>query len=288
MREAGSLPKLFIMQHKKRFIDVVPAFRSHVKEMGLNTLFLEKIDASIIKQLCNKWVEWKETSEYRTEENLYEEDISFLRYFGELFGKEYYEGKGSISPYIIPYRWNNYDRNLVHFRLKGIINSVSMKSRDSVLDFGCGVGFYIKGLLEMGFNPVGIESSMYAIENCHPLVRNHIHPLSSTYLKKLLNSPVRLLIAKDVLEHIPTAILPRLWKSISRCAEQFVVVVPFVDKQTRRYVNTEDEHDLTHVVRKTREEWFELLGSSQTDEDLAIILKSDKAKGTLCIIGAKR
>ena len=255
-----------------------------IEELGLNRQFINLVKGSTLENLCHEWNLWKRNN--LSVNSFSESDVKFLRCWGSLFSHEYYEGGGLISPYFVPYRWDNYDADLVHARLAGIINSTKISLGSEVVDFGCGVGFYMKGLLEMGYRPQGIEVSQYALNNCHPGVCHLMNLLNTEQLNNYEKCPKDLLIAKDVLEHIPNPILPRLWGKLSRCASRFVVVVPFVDKTSGFFVNTEDEHDLTHVVRKTRDEWFELLGTDKNDEQLSVILKPHKAKGTLCIIGS--
>ena len=116
------------------------------------------------------------------------------------------------------------------------------------VDFGCANGFLVHALRILGCEAFGEDISDYALENCHPRVRN--------YLSKPNEFKYDLMICKDVLEHIPSEELPAFLKKLLKKADQFLFVVPFGDNDLFRI--REYEIDITHVTKKDEEWWFEL------------------------------
>ena len=58
---------------------------------------------------------------------------------------------------------------------KDIVEHFNLKPGDKVLDVGCGKGFLIKDLLELGIDAYGIDVSEYALMNCEKEVIGRLH-----------------------------------------------------------------------------------------------------------------
>jgi hypothetical protein len=98
-----------------------------------------------------------------------------------------------------------------------------------------------------------------------------------------------LVIAKDVLEHVPMFALQYLTGQLRRMSQTMFVTVPFCEDGM--FKNAADERDITHISRLSEGEWKNVLKGNpkylREEKDLCKLIKQDKAIGTLCyIIGA--
>ena len=85
------------------------------------------------------------------------------------FGKDYFDGKRKYGygGYKYDGRWKPVAKRIVsHFNLK---------SGSKVLDIGCGKGFLVKDLLDIGIDAYGLDISSYALKNCEPEVIGRLH-----------------------------------------------------------------------------------------------------------------
>ena len=77
--------------------------------------------------------------------------------------------------------------------------------------------------------------------------------------------------------------LKKTIQELMRISKKLFVTVP-ICRPDRRYINRVDETDITHIIRYTKEEWMDILGSKIEYVDLCKKLKGEKAIGTLCTI----
>ena len=81
-------------------------------------------------------------------------------------------------------------------------------SFNTCVDYGCAKGFLVHALRLLGSNAWGEDISEYAVENCHPSVKDYVSlPNDNTY---------DLLICKDVLEHIEEEDILQFFRSSRR------------------------------------------------------------------------
>jgi hypothetical protein len=128
---------------------------------------------------------------------------------------------------------------------------------DNVLDYGCAKGFMVYAMRLLGKEAYGVDISDYAVKNCHPEVKDYLSIINST---EQIKGGWDLIIAKDVLEHIPKEQLPEVLKHFRARTKQLLVAVPLGDG--RRYRIREYEMDITHVVREPEEYWLKLLADA--------------------------
>jgi SAM-dependent methyltransferase len=164
-----------------------------------------------------------------------------------LFNEDYYENgiKKGISGYE-KYQW---------MPTRSIPEAISIIEKiefDSVLDFGCAKGFLVHALNLLGKNAYGVDISHYALSNCLPQVKNKVF---------LLNKPLGemeikpdLLIAKDVLEHIPEENIEETLSEFYKVSNKALLVIPLGDNDLFRI--REYEIDKTHVTKKDEEWWI--------------------------------
>lgn len=94
-----------------------------------------------------------------------EEHIRISREYGQM----YFDGprEYGYGGYRYDGRWKPVAQDIVdHFELK---------EGDRVLDVGCGKGFLVKDLLEIGIDAYGVDVSEYALMNCEPEVIGRLH-----------------------------------------------------------------------------------------------------------------
>ena len=182
-----------------------------------------------------------------------------------MFDKDYYENgiKTGISGYQ-DYKW------MPTRSIPEAITIIKEIEFGSVLDFGCAKGFLVHALSLLTKKRInGVDISEYAIENCLPQVKDKL------FLKKdrdLYNMNLRtdLLIAKDVLEHIPEDAIADTLKEFYRVCNKAFFVIPLGDNDSFRIREYEMDH--THVTKKDEEWWFNKI------EDAGFKLKSFEYK----------
>ena len=166
-----------------------------------------------------------------------------------VFDEKYFEDgvRHRVSAYE-NYRWMP-ERTIRE--ASSIINNIKF---DTVLDYGCAKGFMVYALRLLGKEAYGADVSEYAVQHCHPNVKDYLQVIEST---EQLTGGWDLIIAKDVLEHIPKDLIPSVLSELRRRCKTLFVAVPLGDGQ--RYRIREYEMDVTHVVREPEEWWLTTL-----------------------------
>ena len=159
------------------------------------------------------------------------------------FNKDYYENgiRKKLSGYT-NYRWIP-TRSIPE--ANDIINRFDFKD---CVDIGCAKGFLVHALRLLGANAWGEDISHYALENCHPKVKDYVYTSN--------DKKYDLLICKDVLEHVEEEHLPKFLNHLFSKGEQFFFVIPLGDNDLFRI--REYEVDVTHVTKKDEEWWLEI------------------------------
>ena len=122
---------------------------------------------------------------------------------------------------------------------------------DTCVDYGCAKGFLVNALRIVGCDAWGEDISEYAVENCHPNVRDYVSlPNDKQY---------DLLICKDVLEHVEVEDIPSVLQKFKKKSKQFFFVIPLGDDD--RFRIREYEVDITHVTKKDEEWWIKMFES---------------------------
>ena len=123
---------------------------------------------------------------------------------------------------------------------------------DSCIDYGCAKGFLVKALNLLGKQAIGIDISEYAISHCPPDVKDKLFLLNKTLGD--MNFSTDLLIAKDVLEHVPEQDIPGLLRDFRMICKQAFLTIPLGDNNLFRI--REYEIDVTHITKKDEEWWI--------------------------------
>ena len=123
---------------------------------------------------------------------------------------------------------------------------------ESVLDFGCARGYYVRALRMLGYEARGCDISRWAVENCDPTVRDYVG---------FKPTPAEWLLCKDTLEHVPQDELSCVFYGLLSCAMKgALLIVPLAD-ESGEYLNPADRRDITHVIRWTLGEWLAFIKS---------------------------
>jgi len=184
---------------------------------------------------------------------------------GETFDVDYFlNGPATGKSNYTDYRWLE---NRTVPMASRLASHLKMRVGDSLLDFGCARGYYVKALRFLGYKAWGYDISTWAVENCDPDVKefltNHWEKLPQTMHHGL---------AKDCLEHVLAADLRRTIRMIaSKVQRSLVVVVPLATVPGGDYVADTDNSDVTHVTRQPLEGWLNILHDALDDDYPAII-----------------
>ena len=169
--------------------------------------------------------------------------MTLLNVDNHLFTKDYYEDgvRKHISGYE-NYKW---------MPTRSIPEALDIKNAfdfQSCVDYGCAKGFLVHALRILGCDAYGEDISEYAIENCHPNVREYISLPNDKFYD--------LLICKDVLEHIEVEDIPSVLTHFKKKSNQFFFTIPLGDND--RFRIREYEVDITHVTKKDEEWWINM------------------------------
>lgn len=167
----------------------------------------------------------------------------------KVFDEKYFEDgvRSRVSAYE-NYRWMP-ERSIRE--ASSIINNISFTT---VLDFGCAKGFMVHALRLLGKEAHGVDVSEYAVTNCHPKVKEYLTVVDTA---EDIKGGWDLIIAKDVLEHIPKEEIPSVLTALRRRCKTIFVAVPLGDGT--RYRIREYEMDITHVTKESEEWWLTTL-----------------------------
>lgn len=181
---------------------------------------------------------------------------------GEVYDEDYFlHGQESGKSLYSDYRWLP---ELTIPMARIIAHHLGMRTNDCVLDFGCSRGYIVRALREIGFNAFGQDISTWAIEHADekaaPYVNDSWIDNRTTHED---DGGFDWLIAKDVLEHIPTSeLVAQLHIFRNSIRRGIFIVVPLAKDNPSvpaTYVVPAYEADITHVQRRTMGEWLSLI-----------------------------
>jgi SAM-dependent methyltransferase len=162
------------------------------------------------------------------------------------FDRDYFEEgqRKQISGYT-NYHWMP-DRSFAE--AVAIVQALTLVKGTPIIDYGCAKGYLTYALRKLGMDVWGEDISEYALENAHPNVK--------PYVSKPTDRRCTLLIAKDILEHVPESELPALLQSFSKRANFVFAAIPLGDDDMFRI--REYEVDVTHVTKKPEDWWIDM------------------------------
>lgn len=167
------------------------------------------------------------------------------------FDRDYYmDGVATGKSNYVNYRWIP---EITIPACESIVRFLGVKEGDTLLDFGAGLGTYVRAYRHIGITAFGYDVSRWAVENCDPTVADYMSfrgPMQSADW----------IIAKDVLEHI-------IYKDLRETVKFFLagvrkaalICVPLSREEGGSYILEVDNRDSTHVIRWPFGMWMDFL-----------------------------
>jgi predicted TPR repeat methyltransferase len=176
-----------------------------------------------------------------------------------LYDEDYYERgvEKGISGYS-NYRWIP---ELTIPMAMTIVDTLGIRARQRVLDFGCAKGFTVKALRMLQRDAHGIDISSYAIAQAPHDVAPFCH-LTNDLEAFAIDHSFDFVLAKDVLEHVPYESMEGTLASIAGMGGVFMAVVPLglsCADGAKRFIIEAYERDITHIVREPAHWWRDQL-----------------------------
>jgi SAM-dependent methyltransferase len=169
-----------------------------------------------------------------------------------LFDEKYYEDgiNNHISGYE-NYRW------MPERTIREATSIIDKINFETVLDFGCAKGFMVYAMRLLGKEAYGVDISEYAVNAGLPQVKDHLSIINSV---DDIRGNYDLIMAKDVLEHVPYEALADVLKAFRIRCRNILVAVPLGDNKKFRI--RQYEMDITHIIREPEEFWLKALGDA--------------------------
>lgn len=172
-----------------------------------------------------------------------EEAIRMKNYYD----KDYFEkGPQSGKSLYQNYRWlPELTFPLAHH----VIKRCNITQDDRVTDFGCAKGYLVKAMRMCGYNAHGVDISEYAISQADEDTRKYLTVIepNGSFIKS------DWVICKDILEHIPYDNIVDQLKTLRKCSDKIMLIVPL--GENGRYNIPAYEADKSHFIRETSEWW---------------------------------
>lgn len=175
------------------------------------------------------------------------------------FGKEYFDGKREFGygGYKYDGRWKPVAKRIVHH--------YKLKKNNKVLDIGCGKGFLVKDLVDIGIDAYGIDISDYAIKNS----KKEIFPRLFKGNAKKINFPDKcfdLVLSFNCIHNLKKRDCIKALKEIERVSKgkSFVQVDCYENEKEKKMFL---EWVLTAETHGYPKEWFEIFKQAKYSGD---------------------
>ena len=168
----------------------------------------------------------------------------------EFFDKSYYESGPQTGKSLYQnYRWiPELTIPLAHH----ILSYTDIHESYTIMDFGCAKGYLVHALRLLGREAYGVDISEYAISQAPKEVNGHvkaIEPQSDNF------KYCDLMLAKDILEHIPYDNLEEQLKVIRKQCNRIFAIIPLA--KDNKYIIPAYELDKSHYIREDKEWWID-------------------------------
>jgi SAM-dependent methyltransferase len=130
---------------------------------------------------------------------------------------------------------------------------------NNILDFGCGVGFLVKHINEMGFNCLGYETSFWALNYGKKFITEDIFN-DVDFLKKEYDC----FLFFDSLEHNYVSFIENILYSIK--SQYLFIRIPVSEYGSNNFFLDVSRRDPTHVTCMSKQSWLQLFKRFQFEE----------------------
>lgn len=143
----------------------------------------------------------------------------------------------------------------------------------SLLDVGCAYGFIPIYLRDKGVESYGIDLSEFAISQGG---KSYLMQGDATNLTQFKNKQFEVVMASELMEHLPEKKIDAAIKEAKRVASKYIVYL--IAMKGFASHESDHDHDISHVSVKNRKFWLEKFETFRLKRDLAKerILNSDK------------
>ena len=167
----------------------------------------------------------------------------------DFFDKSYYEAGPQTGKSLYQnYRWiPELTIPLAHH----IVSYTEIPESHTIMDFGCAKGYLVHALRLLGREAYGVDISEYAISQAPKEVSQYVEaikPQGDDF------DHCDLLLAKDILEHIPYAHLADQMKVIRKQCNRIFAIIPLA--KNNKYIIPAYELDKSHYIREDKEWWI--------------------------------
>lgn len=182
---------------------------------------------------------------------------------GTQYGEDYFlRGQEcGISNYT-NYRWMP---ELTVPMAQRFVRLLEIKPHETVLDWACARGYFVKALRCIGIEAFGYDISEWAIKHCDKAI--------TSYVSTSLDPSVKYdhICGKDFLEHVPEPEMSGVMRGIfGAFRKNVLLIVPLSRVIGGSYIRPEDNSDVTHVVRWPLETWLDFVQSHVTDDNVSV------------------
>jgi len=140
---------------------------------------------------------------------------------------------------------------------QAFVSEMNPGKTETIIDYGCAKGFFVKALRRMGYQAYGVDISKYAIENADPEIKQ--------YLSLSASGHYDIGFTKDVLEHsfANNDFLNSVLAEMRSLADRWLVVVPVGFEE--HFIIPAYEKDPSHIIRQPSGWWVEIFQENNFD-----------------------
>jgi ubiquinone/menaquinone biosynthesis C-methylase UbiE len=127
-----------------------------------------------------------------------------------------------------------------------------------ILDVGCGQGFLVHFLRDLGVDAVGVDYSEYGIKNCVEQVREYVSVADVVSLP-FKDNEFDMVIGRELFEHITLSQAEAGFKEMLRVSKKYLYFTIWLNFSifANDYEFSSDMRDETHITFATRKFWEE-------------------------------
>lgn len=172
------------------------------------------------------------------------------------FNEDYFlRGKETGISNYTDYRWRP---ELTLPTAGKIMDYLDIDMGNTLLDYGCARGFYVRAFRELYIESYGYDISEWAIQNCDESVRDFV----TNDLSECIERKYDWIFSKDTFEHIdPTALRDLIVKLMHRSESGMLFIVPLTELDGGQFIYAPDNRDKTHIIRWTLESWVKFVSA---------------------------